>query len=143
MDDFNQRMADARRQAARELQLRVDREQQAKAQSATDTPRERDEAPAGQGRLVLRRTQGEFRYTLAEERVRSGDVLEFYVGPGSGWLRGVFQWGRRNTSSPSLLVRVVHPDDPSAFLGDMEVILPDEAVLRWPGVGDPGPAGAP
>lgn len=143
MDDFNQRMAEARRQAARELQLRVDREQQAKAQSATDTPRVRDEAPAGQGRLVLRRTQGEFRYTLAEERVRSGDVLEFYVGPAGGWLRGVFQWGRRNTSSPSLLVRVVHPDDPSAFLGDMEVILPDEAVLRWPGGGDPGPAGAP
>lgn len=109
------------------MQLRVDRERQAEG-----APPERTSAPTGQGRLVLKRTQGEFRYYLAEERVRSGDALEFYVGPGPGWLRGTFQWGRRNTTAPSLLVRVVHPDDPAVFLGDMEVILPDEAQLRWP-----------
>jgi hypothetical protein len=129
MDDFNRRMAEARRQAARELQLRVDREQQA---PPPDAPPARDTAPTGQGRLVLRRSQGEFRYYLAEERIRSGDPVEFYVGPQAGWLRGTFQWGRRNTSAPTLLVRVVHPDDPTLFLGEMEVTLPDEAQLRWP-----------
>jgi hypothetical protein len=129
MDDFNRRMAEARRQAARELQLRVDREPEPGAPAAAP---ERGAAPSGQGRLVLRRTQGEFRYSLAEERVRSGDVIEFYVGPQAGWLRGTFQWGRRNTSAPTLLVKVVHPDDPNLFLGDMEVTLPDEAQLRWP-----------
>ena len=129
MDDFNRRMAEAKRQAARELQLRVDREPPA---GAAEAPPPRDAAPSGQGRLVLRRAQGEFRYYLAEERIRSGDAVEFYVGPGAGWLRGTFQWGRRNTSAPTLLVAVVHPDDPTRFLGDMEVTLPDEAQLRWP-----------
>jgi hypothetical protein len=129
MDDFNQRMAEARRQAAREMQLRVDREQQA---AAAEVPAERTTAPAGAGRLVLRRTQGEFRYYLAEERIRSGEAVEFYVGPQAGWLRGTFQWGRRNTTAPTLLVRLVHPDDPQLFLGDMTVTLPDEAQLRWP-----------
>lgn len=129
MDDFNKRMLDARRQSARELQLRVDRDQQ---QRSDEEGAARAAPPTGQGKLVLRRTQGEFRYYLAEERVRSGDDLEFYVGPSAGWLRGTFQWGRRNTTAPSLLVRVVHPDDPKAFLGDMEVVLPDEAQLRWP-----------
>lgn len=127
MDDFNRRMSEARRQAAREMQLRVDRERQ-----GDEAPAERAAPPTGQGRLVLRRSQGEFRYYLGEERVRSGDAVEFYVGPGAGWLRGIFQWGRRNTSAPSLLVRLVHPDDPTVFLGDMEVTLPDEAQLRWP-----------
>jgi hypothetical protein len=129
MDDFNRKMQEARRNAAKDHTQRMDRDAELRAQTV-EPPR--PSPPEGSGRLKLARTQGEWRYSLAEERVRSGDTIEFYVGPDAGWLRGVFEWGRRNTSAPVLRVRIVHPEDAHAFLGDAAITLPEEAVCRWP-----------
>lgn len=131
MDDINRlmqqkRRAEALREQSRHEEALAEREARAEEPSA-DRP-----APAGAGRLRLERRQGEWRYYLGEHRVRVGDPLEFYVSPTVGWVRGTFQWGRRNTSPPTFRLPVVHPDDPDLFLGEMVVSLPDDAVCRWP-----------
>jgi hypothetical protein len=130
MDDFNKRMQDANRQGARAQQARVEADQAEKRAAADD--RERREPPSGAGRLVLERRQGEWRYYLGEHRIRGGDAVEFYVDARVGWVRGRFQWGRRHTTPPSIRVRGYHPDDPTAFLGELDVSLPPDAICRWP-----------
>lgn len=131
MDDINRLMQQKRRaDALREQSHREEALAEREAREGDD-PADRP-APVGAGRLRLERRQGEWRYYLGEHRVRVGDPIEFYVDPRVGWVRGSFQWGRRNTSPPTLRLPVVHPDDPSLFLGEMVVSLPDDAVCRWP-----------
>lgn len=133
MDDFNRKMMEAQRARALEAQARLE----ADARTRAETLQEADAAagrpaPAGSGKLVLERRQGEWRYYLGEHRVRVGDVLEFYVDRQVGWVKGTFQWGRRNTSPPTLRLIIHHPSDETVFLGEAVVSLPDDAVLRWP-----------
>jgi hypothetical protein len=130
MDDFNKRMQQAGREAARTQQARVEADI-AERQAARDAE-EPPEAPSGTGRLVLERRQGEWRYYLGAHRIRGGDAVELYVDARVGWIRGRFQWGRRNTSPPSIRVRTYHPDDPTVFLGELDVSLPQDAICRWP-----------
>ena len=126
MDDIDRRMLEARRALARQDTARLEGERA----PVDDVPPRPD--PVGTGPLVLVKRQGEWRYTLCDQRIRSGDAVEFYVDPRVGWVRGTFQWGRRNTSVPTIRVPVVHPDDASRVLGEMEVGLPDGALCRWP-----------
>ena len=126
MDDIDRRMLEARRALARQDTARLETEDA----PVDDVPPRPD--PVGTGPLVLVKRQGEWRYTLCDQRIRSGDAVEFYVDPRVGWVRGTFQWGRRNTSAPTIRVPVVHPDDASRVLGEMEVGLPDGALCRWP-----------
>src|SRR5687768_14404134 len=125
MDDFNKAMQAARRKQAREHQGRVEADM-AEKRAATDVAEPR-EAPSGTGRLALERRQGEWRYYLGGHRVRGGDAVELYVDPKVGWVRGRFQWGRRNTTAPSLRVNAFHPDDAAAMLGELDVSLPPDA----------------
>lgn len=134
MDDLNRRIMEERRKAAIEAQAKRDAEA---AQRAKDLAEEAEEAstrppPSGAGKLSLQRRQGEWRYYLGEHRVRVGDVLEFYLDPKTGWVRGIFQWGRRNTSPPTIRLVLRHPDAADLFLGEAVVSLPEEAILRWP-----------
>jgi hypothetical protein len=133
MDDFNRQMMEARRAAAREAQARLEAEAAAKAAQREEEDARADKpAPAGAGKLRLERRQGEWRYYLGEHRVRVGDTLELYVSREVGWMKATFQWGRRNTSPPSLRVVLHHPDDDTIFLGEAVISMPDDAVLRWP-----------
>jgi hypothetical protein len=122
MDDINQRIVEARRRAALDAQ----------AQPAEPRPDEPASPPVGEGALRLERRQGEWRYYLGEHRVRPGMPIEFYVDPRLGWVRGTFQWGRRNVSVPTIRIAVVHPEDPGRQLGELEVTLPEGAICRWP-----------
>lgn len=132
MDDVNRRFLEAQRAAALERRAKLEAEP-APRQAETAPARAPDpEAPEGVGRLVLERRQGEWRYTLLERRVRVGDPLEFYVDARIGWVRGAFHWGRRNTSEPRIRVPVMRPDDARVQVGEMEVALPEGALLRWP-----------
>jgi hypothetical protein len=130
MDDINKQMQDARRKSAREQQARVDADMAAKRASAAAEPRA--DAPAGAGRLVLERRQGEWRYYLGGHRIQGGDAVEVHLNAQAGWVRGNFQWGRRNTTAPSVRVRCTHPDDPSVSLGELDLSLPVDAICRWP-----------
>ena len=132
MDDIDRRKLEARRALARQDTARLEtRRGPPPGEGApADVPPRPD--PAGVGPLVLAKRQGEWRYTLCDQRIRSGDAVEFYVDPRVGWVRGSFQWGRRTTSPPTIRVPVVHPDDASRVLGEMEVGLPDGALCRWP-----------
>ena len=130
MDDFNKRMQQALRQTAREQQGRVEADM-AEKRAAADSLEQR-EAPSGTGRLVLERRQGEWRYYLGGHRIQGGDAVDFYVNAASGWVRGRFQWGRRNTTAPSIRVPATHPDDPAVSLGELDVSLPPDAICRWP-----------
>ena len=131
MDDFNRLMQQSRRQQARDQQAKLDADAVDRA-AAPPEPEEPPEAPAGAGRLVLERRQGEWRYYLAGNRIRGGDPVEVYVDARIGWVRGRFQWGRRNTSPPSVRVRCYHPEDPTVFLGELDLGLPSDAICRWP-----------
>ena len=118
------RRADARRREDTREEGRADRDlRQARAEKAPST---------GAGTLQLERRQGEWRYTLDGQRVRVGNELELYLNEAIGWVRGTFQWGRRNISPPTLHLPVTHPVS-GASLGATELSLPDQAVLRWPG----------
>lgn len=137
MDDFNQQMMNARRTAALEAQAKREADAAAKAQAREDDSEQAQRAelglaPAGAGKLTLERRQGEWRYYLGEHRVRVGDVLEFYVDQRTGWMKATFQWGRRNTSPPTLRIVVRHPEDETLFIGEAVLSLPDDAILRWP-----------
>ncbi|MEZ4239625.1 MAG: hypothetical protein R3F59_26420 [Myxococcota bacterium] len=133
MDEINRQMMEARRLQALRDRARLEAEADARDEGqrrdaeAVDKP-----PPSVSGRLVLERRQGEWRYALAEQRVRVGTALEFYVDERIGWVRGAFHWGRRNTSPPLLRVPVFRPDDPTVQVGEMEVSLPEGAILRWP-----------
>lgn len=130
VDDFNRKMAQARRQQARDTQAKLEADAAERAvapESAEPRP-----APEGAGRLSLERRQGEWRYYLAGHRVRGGDAVELFVDARTGWIRGRFQWGRRNTSPPSIRVATHHPDEPSAHLGELDISLPPDAICRWP-----------
>jgi hypothetical protein len=126
--DPNKLLHDARRAEAlnREATRDDDRERRDLRQARADKA-----PPAGAGALKLERRQGEWRYYLDDQRVRVGAELELYLNEAIGWVRGTFQWGRRNVSPPTLRVPVTHPVD-GAPLGEAELSLPDEAVLRWP-----------
>jgi hypothetical protein len=133
MDDFNQQMMKARRAQALEAQARLEAEAAAKAAAREEEDERAGRSPpAGAGKLRLERRQGEWRYYLGEHRVRVGDTLEFYVSREVGWVSATFQWGRRNTSPPSMRMVIHHPDDDTVFLGEAVISLPDDAVLRWP-----------
>ena len=136
MDEINRQFLEAQR--ARALADRARLEQDRTRTEERDAAPAGPAAPVGTGRLILERRQGEWRYYLAEQRVRVGMALEFYVDPRIGWVRGAFHWGRRNTSPPTLRVPMYHPDDASVQVGEMEVSLPESALLRWP-----EPPGAP
>jgi hypothetical protein len=129
MDEINKQFAEAlRAQALRDrARLEAGDGQGERLVEPVDKP-----PPSGTGRLVLERRQGEWRYYLAEQRVRVGMPLEFFVDARIGWVRGAFHWGRRNTSPPLLRVPLFRPDDPQVQTGEMEVSLPDGAILRWP-----------
>jgi hypothetical protein len=133
MDDLNRRMMEARRAQALQDRAKLEAEAEAKAAQREEEDERADKpAPAGAGKLRLERRQGEWRYYLGEHRVRVGQELEFFVSREVGWVRATFQWGRRNTSPPSLRLVVRHPDDDTLFLGEAVISLPDDAVLRWP-----------
>lgn len=129
MDDINRQIQEARRARALQDAARLEVESTERRAVQEDPP---PAAPSGTGRLVLERRQGEWRYYLCDVRIRVGDPIEFHVDPRVGWLRGTFQWGRRNTSAPTIRVPITRPDDPAAVVGEMEVSLPDDAICRWP-----------
>src|SRR6476469_7006881 len=105
MDDINRQLTEARRAQAREASARREQEALERAEAPEEPPRA---LPAGSGRLTMERRQGEWRYYLCEHRVRVGAAIEFYVDPRIGWVRGTFQWGRRNTSPPTIRVPLGH-----------------------------------
>jgi hypothetical protein len=80
----------------------------------------------------VERRQGQWRTYLCGERLRVGDPLEVYLNPAVGWLRGTYQWGRRNISPPRLRVEVTHPEDATRALGEVELDIPGSAVCRHP-----------
>lgn len=122
MDDFNKVMQEARRRQAVTEQLRPEPPRPEREPARTGAP------PTTE--LRLERRQGEWRYYLGDERVRTGSAIEFYVDPRLGWVRGTFHWGRRNYSAPTVRVPVFDPDDPSRSVGELEVSLPDGAQCR-------------
>lgn len=126
--DPNKLLHDARRAEARR---REDARDEDRARRDLRQARADKAPPTGAGTLKLERRQGEWRYYLDGQRVRVGTDLELYVNEAIGWVRGTFQWGRRNISPPTLRLRVTHPVD-GTFLGEAELSLPDDAVLRWP-----------
>jgi hypothetical protein len=120
MDDLNRRMQDARRKAAREDQDRP-----------APAPEDRPGDKAGEGELRLDLKQGEWRYYLADQRLKPGTEIEFWVDPRLGWVRGVFHWGRRRDSVPTIRIPITRPETDEA-LGEAEITLPDGAICRWP-----------
>lgn len=130
MNDINRQILEARR--AQALLDNARRETEAPTWPTAPTDEGTRSTPAGAGRLTLEKRQGEWRYYLCEHRIRVGDPIEFHVDARLGWVRGTFQWGRRNTAPPTVRVPVTHPDDPTSFVGEMVVSLPDDAICRWP-----------
>lgn len=127
MDDINRHLQEARRAQALQDSARLEQDADRVVAETLSPP-----PPTGTGRLTMERRQGEWRYYLCDQRIRVGEPLEFYVDARIGWVRGTFQWGRRNTAPPTIRVPVAHPDDPAAFVGEMVVSLPDDALCRWP-----------
>ena len=119
MDDFNRRMQEARRKAARD--------DERPAPELEDRPADK----AGAGSLELERRQGEWRYYLADQRLKPGTEIEFWADPRLGWIRGVFHWGRRRDSVPTIRIAITKPDTDEP-LGEAEITLPDGAICRWP-----------
>jgi hypothetical protein len=134
VDDINVLMARAQAEAARKLA--IERAQQAEAGDDDDEPLD-IELPSGTGILQVNRRQGHWRCYLAGERIRSGDELEVYVNHTVGWVRGRLQWARSPHTPPSIRLGAEHPeargrDGEPLNLGEIELLLPEEALCRWP-----------
>ena len=137
MDDINRLISEAQAAAARDAAIRRERERQDALDDAAAA-----EAPAtgdvgGVGILEVARRQGRWRSNLAGHRIRSGEALDVYVNPAVGWVRGVLFWARSPHTPPSVRVAAYHPeargrDGEPLVLGEVELLLPEEAVCRWP-----------
>lgn len=144
MDDINKMLNEARAAAARE-QARRYQEERAQAMAAwVEAPEAAAEEPtpepvsSGVGVLEVARRQGRWRCYLDGRRIRSGEALEVYVNPQVGWVAGTLQWARSPHTPPSIRVQVTHPEargdrGERQLLGEMELLLPEDAVCRWPG----------
>ncbi|MEQ1506834.1 MAG: hypothetical protein ABMB14_31695 [Myxococcota bacterium] len=135
MDEINRRFAEAQRADARRRReaMEPDPARREPVDDGADAPDLGDAAlPEGSGPLTLEKRAGEWRYYLLDRRIRVGDPVELYANPAIGWVRGTFQWGRRNTSAPTVRIPATDPDDPTRILGEIELGLPAAAVCRWP-----------
>lgn len=134
MQDINVLMVKAQAEAARRQAMRQasDAERDDQVVASPDVI-----LPEGTGVLTVEKRQGRWRCYLAGERIRSGDAFEVYVDETVGWLAGRLHWGRGPHTPPSLRRPVTHPtevgrDGEPLNLGEVELLLPEDAVCRWP-----------
>jgi hypothetical protein len=143
MEDINALLNEAQAAAAREAAIRRDREQR-EAREAWEAEQDAIAAAAATapasgaiGVLTVERQQGQWRCSLAGERIRSGQEVEVYVNAVVGWVRGRLFWARSPHTPPSIRVTSHHPDarGPDGRpleIGEIELQLPEDAVCRWP-----------
>lgn len=145
MDDINDLLNEAKAAAARraaierEAAMLAERKRlEEEGDEAAETAEAADAtSQPGQGALTVERRQGQWRCYLAGERIRSGEALEVYVNATIGWVRGNLLWGRRPTTPPSVRIEATDPhridaDGRPEPLGEFELLLPEDAVCRWP-----------
>jgi hypothetical protein len=140
MDDINELLNEVKAAAAR--RAAIEREAamlEARAQGEAPLVAEPEpvQRSSAEGPLTVERRQGQWRCYLAGERIRSGESLEVYVNSDIGWVRGKLLWGRRPTSPPTVRVDAtdphrIDPDGRPAPMGEFELLLPEDAVCRWP-----------
>jgi hypothetical protein len=142
MDDINDLLNEAKAAAAR--RAAIEREsalmkarESGEANVIAERPADAN-APTGQGLLTVERRQGQWRCYLAGERIRSGDPVEVYLNDAIGWVSGRLLWGRRPNTPPSVRIDATDPhridgEGKPLSIGEIELLLPEDAVCRWPG----------